>query len=600
MSNKLDYLVNSDKKNIIYNSFTSKNKLIEHFFEGPQGEIGEAGMRGLSGNRGIRGSEGPAGPEGPAGEGLSEADMIAKTLWCVTDNQCATPKNIVARFRDDTYIKIGPNTAGNKALILGGKSNETGEAGMYTTYGDVYFDAANADENDIQPGDIYVGKNSRGYTYLNEDGNHTLINDKSGYVGINMQGTMPENNLHVKGDRPITVQNTNPSSGTAGIKFNDERSQQNFTIGSTNLGFFIKDDNVEKYSLVTKNGSTGIGTDTPDSNFSLHVGDHAKFARDIRLTGGTDSSLQVNLNQNIGDRKDFKSLNQGVEVMGGDVERGKIRFFGNNMDVDYGPANDYNGKTLITFTRTGVEFTGPVNFQDLATFSGPKAGSENDSPDKIGMLVKLNAKFEGRTTHKMSSSWGVKGEDPDWTVIEGNILQTNRGIHLHSENDDDKYAVLSYDHQKKINNGESIIGSNVSSGAVIIKDNLIVEGSTEGDVKGIDTNMVKAAKAQIDQIRTFNAINFSDARLKEDIKMINPEENMSKLMKINGFEYRNKHTKDKDKGVIAQQLESVAPELVDNNDKYKGVKYNNLIPMLIEGIKYQQKEIDELKNKLKI
>ena len=66
-------------------------------------------------------------------------------------------------------------------------------------------------------GDIYLGKNSRGKTYINEDGNQTLLNDKSGYVGINMQGTMPDNNLHIKGDRPITVENTNPSSGTAGF-----------------------------------------------------------------------------------------------------------------------------------------------------------------------------------------------------------------------------------------------------------------------------------------------------------------------------------------------------------------------------------------------
>lgn len=599
MSNNLDYLIHPDKKNIIKNFFNEKINNVEHFFEGPQGYQGEAGMRGNRGDRGIRGSEGPAGPSGPPGEGLSEADMISKTLWCVTDNQCATPKNIVARFRDDTYIKLGPNTAGNKSLILGGKSNETGEAGLYTTYGDAYLDAANADENDIEPGNIYLGKNSRGKTYINEDGNETLLNDKSGYVGINMQGTMPENNLHIKGDRPITIQNTNPTAGTAGIKFQDERSNQNFTIGATNLGFFIKDDNNEKYSLVTKNGSTGIGTDNPDSNFALHVGDNAKFTKDIRMAGGTDASLQVNFNQNVGDRKDFKSLNQGVEVMGGDVQRGKIRFFGNNMDVDYGPGNAYKGKTLITFTRSGVEFTGPVNFEDLATFAGPKAGGENDGPEKIGMLVKNNTKFEGRTVHNMGSRWGIKGEDLDWTQIEGNVLQTNKGIQFHSENDDSKYGVISYNEDKAINNGDEINGSKVTKGAIIIQDNLIVEGKGTGDIRGIDSNMIKTTKLQADQIRTYGSINYSDARLKEDIKLINPQDNIRKLMGMNGFEYKNKVTKNQDKGVIAQQIESIAPELVDNNEKYKGVKYDNIIPMLIEGIKYQQKEIDNLKNQIK-
>jgi len=141
MSNNLDYLIHPDKKNII-NNFFNERQITEPFFEGPQGDQGESGMRGLRGDRGIRGSEGPAGPEGPSGDGLTEGDMISKTLWCVTDNQCATPKNIVARFRDDTLIKLGPNTAGNKSLILGGRSNETGEAGLYTTYGNLYVDAA--------------------------------------------------------------------------------------------------------------------------------------------------------------------------------------------------------------------------------------------------------------------------------------------------------------------------------------------------------------------------------------------------------------------------------------------------------------------------
>jgi len=599
MSNNLDYLIHPDKKNII-NNFFNERQITEPFFEGPQGDQGDLGMRGLRGDRGIRGSEGPAGPEGPSGEGLTEGDMIAKTLWCVTDNQCATPKNIVARFRDDTYIKVGPNTAGNKSLILGGKSNETGEAGLYTTYGNVYLDAANADENDIEPGDIYLGKNSRGKTYINEDGNQTLLNDKSGYVGINMQGTVPDNNLHIKGDRPITIENTNPTSGTAGMKFKDNRSNQNFTIGSTNLGFFIKDDNNEKYSLVTKNGSTGIGTDDPDSNFSLHVGDNAKFTKDIRLTGGSDASLQVNFNQNIGDRKDFKSLNQGIEVMGGDVQRGKIKFFGNNMDIDYGPANDYRGKTLISFTRKGVEFTGPVNFTDLATFSGPNPEGEYNSDEKIAILVKNNAKFEGKTFHsKVGSMWGTKGEDDQWTMIQNNRIQTNMGLELYAENNDDKYGVISYTEDVSINDGLAINGEQVTKGGFVVENNLIVKGSGSGKYYGIDTNLLKAQKAQIDSIKTSSSINYSDVRLKEDIKAINQQDNINKLMQMKGYNYKNKVTNEYDKGVIAQQLESIVPEIVDSKDKYKGVKYNNIIPMLIEGIKYQQKEIDLLKKQIK-
>ena len=41
------------------------------------------------------------------------------------------------------------------------------------------------------------------------------------------------------------------------------------------------------------------------------------------------------------------------------------------------------------------------------------------------------------------------------------------------------------------------------------------------------------------------------------------------------------------------------PELVrDNSNGYKAVKYEKLVPLLIESIKDQQKQIDELKKKL--
>ena len=134
-------------------------------------------------------------------------------------------------------------------------------------------------------------------------------------------------------------------------------------------------------------------------------------------------------------------------------------------------------------------------------------------------------------------------------------------------------------------------------GGVVIDNNLIVRGSGAENYYGIDTNLIKAQKAEIDAIKTSSSINYSDIRLKEDIKLINPKENINKLMKMNGYEYKNKVTNEKDKGVIAQQLENIVPEIVDSKDEYKGVKYNNIIPMLIEGIKYQQKEIDLLKKK---
>ena len=49
-----------------------------------------------------------------------------------------------------------------------------------------------------------------------------------------------------------------------------------------------------------------------------------------------------------------------------------------------------------------------------------------------------------------------------------------------------------------------------------------------------------------------------------------------------------------DTGVIAQDVEKVFPELVRDGE-FKTVNYNGLIGLLIECIKHQQHQINELK-----
>ena len=52
-------------------------------------------------------------------------------------------------------------------------------------------------------------------------------------------------------------------------------------------------------------------------------------------------------------------------------------------------------------------------------------------------------------------------------------------------------------------------------------------------------------------------------------------------------------------GVIAQEIEKVLPEVVAQRaDGYLAVKYEKIIPLLIEGFKEQQKEIESLKEEI--
>ena len=83
---------------------------------------------------------------------------------------------------------------------------------------------------------------------------------------------------------------------------------------------------------------------------------------------------------------------------------------------------------------------------------------------------------------------------------------------------------------------------------------------------------------------------FSDERLKSDIKTI--DNALDKVSQMRGVSF----TKDdkKGSGVIAQELEKVAPELVHDGE-YKSVAYGNTVGYLIEAIKELKTEIEELK-----
>jgi hypothetical protein len=88
----------------------------------------------------------------------------------------------------------------------------------------------------------------------------------------------------------------------------------------------------------------------------------------------------------------------------------------------------------------------------------------------------------------------------------------------------------------------------------------------------------------------------SDLRLKKDITPL--ENPLAKLLTLRGLSFSwidETYGKDREIGVIAQEVEAVFPELVNTIDDQKMVNYVGLIPILIEAIKEQQKQIDLLR-----
>ena len=98
----------------------------------------------------------------------------------------------------------------------------------------------------------------------------------------------------------------------------------------------------------------------------------------------------------------------------------------------------------------------------------------------------------------------------------------------------------------------------------------------------------------------------SDRRLKENIIKINY--GLKDILKLNSvqFNWREKRKGKHDIGFIAQEVQEIIPEIVneipdlENEDnKYLGVEYSKVVPVLVEAIKEQQLQIEDLKKQVK-
>ena len=91
-----------------------------------------------------------------------------------------------------------------------------------------------------------------------------------------------------------------------------------------------------------------------------------------------------------------------------------------------------------------------------------------------------------------------------------------------------------------------------------------------------------------------DVIAFSDKKLKTNIKTLDG----TKVLKMRGVSFDRIDNDNTGSGVIAQELQEIAPELVSDTKGTLGVAYGNLTGYLIEAIKNQQKQIDELKTQI--
>lgn len=244
-----------------------------------------------------------------------------------------------------------------------------------------------------------------------------------------------------------------------------------------------------------------------------------------------------------------------VDIGGSDFRLGRFdgRFQGSklsNRALVHGGSND------ILFLNYGYDFEGGVIIGSPTTI-------------EKSLTISGDANISGFTTIGLNNYW-----DTDFAYFGLKDEGTNRKDAIIKWGDDlnDKFKFIHYE-------WDGTIGV----------ESLILTLNSDGNAT-LEGNLTQS----------------SDLRYKTNITAI--PNSLEKLLNLNGVyydwkreEFPNKaFSEEKQIGVIAQEVEKLFPELVHTDeDGYKSVAYSKLTPILIEAIKEQQAQIEDLKAQLK-
>ena len=138
--------------------------------------------------------------------------------------------------------------------------------------------------------------------------------------------------------------------------------------------------------------------------------------------------------------------------------------------------------------------------------------------------------------------------------------------------------------------------SGTLTAASLAVDNVAVDNTTIGH--NSDTDLLPVASGSL--TLAGDLVTSSDTNLKSNIASLGPV--LTKLISLNPKRYTmNNDVEQKEKiGLLAQDVQAVFPELVDENNEYMSVNYQALIPILISAVNEQTNRNESLKQRIEI
>jgi len=213
------------------------------------------------------------------------------------------------------------------------------------------------------------------------------------------------------------------------------------------------------------------------------------------------------------------------------------------------------------------------------------------APGTLDTLNELAAALGDDANFSTTVTNLIGAETTRATAAEG-VLGT--GISNLSVSTTNAIAALDHDTLSGFVANEHIDWSAASAGTIHASNYTNTGNTTYTAGNGLTLNtteFVMSGSYTGDFTATGDVTAYSDERLKRNIETINKPIDIVNALRGVKFEKDGRHST----GVIAQEVEKVLPEVVHTDaDGMKSVAYGNVVGVLIEAIKEQQKQIDWL------
>ena len=446
-----------------------------------------------------------------------------------------------------------------------------------------------------------------------------------------------------------TIQPTITLESDGSAQFLGKVTARNST--SSGAAVFEANFNGSAKAHILANGSFKIGGDlSSNGNIYLDAGNgRAEFAGNIGLGGPTNAEFRVMVGHRISELTDdperislggtysnaagskAKLLlwdGGGAEYMGLGVSANQLDYITTNINYDHVFYNGSNQGIIETLriTDTGSKFAGDISFAGkanalyyVATRNVETATLFEGILDKDGEAAEQtfivtadgSAKFAGDISVNGSTLTNTAiGIFTDGSTTNGiTVKNTTGSVHSVIRSQDSsgaETAIIKSDGSAAfagdlITNGQFRIKTEDVEKARINTDGVMCLGNKGNSDLLTGTNM-RIIINGLDGSATFDgdvqAVNFnstSDATLKHNI---NPIDNALELInEIAGVRYNWNKDDRASAGVLAQDVETVLPELVANGE-HKSVNYNGLVGVLVEAVKELSAEVKSLKAKV--